>query len=100
MHAADRWHLAEAIREVVELLDAVGQPYGELLGEELRGAEESTCDTTCEPKESRAVSSAQYKIQMSRTGQFSRVGNSPTEGFSPNWTIWRRETPVAGKLAK
>lgn len=44
MHPADRGHLAEAIGEVVELLDAVGQPYGELLGEELRGAEEGTCD--------------------------------------------------------
>lgn len=51
-------------------------------------------------REQLAVSSAQYEIQLSRTGQFSRAGNSPTEGFSPNWTIWRRETPVAGKLAK
>lgn len=60
MDAADRGHLAEAIGEVVELLDAVGQPYGELLGEELRGTEEGTCDTTHEPSRCRRqCSSAQ-----------------------------------------
>lgn len=34
-----RWHLAETVWEGLELLDPVGQPYGELLREELGGAE-------------------------------------------------------------
>lgn len=32
-------HLAETIGKGLELLDPVGQPYGELFGEELGGAE-------------------------------------------------------------
>lgn len=39
----DRGHVIEAVGQVVELLDAMRQPDGKLLGQELRGAEESTC---------------------------------------------------------
>lgn len=39
-HFPDRRHLVEPVGQGLELLDAVGKPYGELLGEELGGAEE------------------------------------------------------------
>ena len=38
-----RRHVIEAVGQVLELLDAVGETYGELLGEELRGAEKGSC---------------------------------------------------------
>jgi len=34
-HSADGWHLIEAIGEVIELLYAMCEPNGELLGQEL-----------------------------------------------------------------
>lgn len=43
MDPADRGHLTEAIWEMVELLNAVGQSYWEFLGEELGGAEQGAC---------------------------------------------------------
>lgn len=95
MDSADRGHLTEAIGKVVELLDAMSQSYWKFLREELGGAEESAC-------EGDGVSNASaHKITaLAQTIQFSCIGNIPTEGFSPNWTICRRETPVAGNLAK
>lgn len=42
-HSADGRHLVEAIWEVVELLHAVCEPDGQLLGKELRRAEEGSC---------------------------------------------------------
>lgn len=42
MHFSHRGHFTEAIWEVVQFLDAVCQSYGKLLGQELRGSEQST----------------------------------------------------------
>lgn len=93
MDSADRGHLAEAIGEVVELLDAVGQSYRKFFGEELRGAVESAYE--------RMVSAMSHgKKQRAHNIHISCIGNVPTDGFSPNWTICRRETPVAGNFAK
>ena len=41
-HLFDRGHFVETIGEFFELLDAVGEADGELLGEELGGAEEGS----------------------------------------------------------
>lgn len=42
MHFSHRGHFAEAIWEVVQLLDAVCQSYGKLLGQELGGSKQGT----------------------------------------------------------
>jgi hypothetical protein len=88
---ADRRHLIEAIGQLVQLLDAMGEAYGELLGEKLRCAEEGACDEAagCESAMSNSLSN----------GTQGSSKNVPVDGFSPNWTIWRRLTPVAGNLA-
>jgi len=37
----DGWHFAETIGQFAQVLDSMGESNGELLGEELGGAEES-----------------------------------------------------------
>lgn len=95
MHSSHRGHLTEAIWEVVQFLDAVCEPYGKLLGEKLGGTEEGTWSMKDEQR-------VGEHLQHGHAIQFSGMAciNLPTEGFSPNCTIWRRETPVAGNLAK
>jgi hypothetical protein len=57
---ADRRHLIEAIRKLVQLLDTMGEAYGELLGEELGCAEEGAYDEAagCESATSGSLSIA------------------------------------------
>jgi len=78
-----RGHVVEAVGQVLELLDAVGQANGQLLGEELRGAEQGAWGGSA------------------RRGDAVNWGtrHAPVEGLSPNCTIWRKLTPVAGNLA-
>lgn len=49
------------------------------------------------------VSKVAMKIVLQgakKTGQRRETWtDAPVDGFSPNWTIWRKLTPVAGKLA-
>lgn len=44
----DAWHLVQTVRQFVEFLDAVGEANRQLVGEKLRGAQESAlrvCNT-------------------------------------------------------
>lgn len=91
----DRGHLTEPIGQGLELLHPVGESYGQLLGKELRGAEESAWAGSSQ----HWGRHGQMTLNAESTIQFRRLHNSPTEGLSPNWTICRKLTPVAGKLA-
>lgn len=81
----DRRHLAEAIRQLPQVLNPVRETDGEFLGEKLRCTEKSAWNSS--------------EIQATRRWFRQARGKLPVDGRSPNWTICLSDTPVAGKLA-
>jgi hypothetical protein len=81
----DRRHLVEPVGKGVEFLHPVREANWQLFGEELGGPKEGS-----------------WQAGQGQQDGGRAAGNSgvvPADGLSPNWTIWRRLTPVAGKFA-
>lgn len=83
-HSLYAGHVREAIGKLAQLLHAVCEANGQFLGEELGSAKHG----------------AWMEEWSQRTWLAAGLGLllSPTLGRSPNWTICRKLTPVAGKL--
>lgn len=94
LHPVHRGHLVEPIGQAVQLLHPVGEADGELFGEELRGAEQGSW------YRSKLAYHVHIPLGCVCIGEASECHHDiPTDGRSPNWTICRKLTPVAGKLA-
>ena len=91
LHLADRRHLVEPVGQVLELLHAVREPDGKLLGEELRGAEEGACRGTPVSCDARPTMEP-WRARRERRGR-----SAPVDGRSPNCTICFKLTLVGGK---